>query len=55
LFLLVGFIVLVTAIFVAAIGNDDGQQAQILGNVFVAAIVGGFTIVGTIIYQVRGR
>jgi len=55
LFLLVGFIVLVTAIFVAVIGNDDGQQAQILGNVFVAAIVGGFTIVGTIIYQVRGR
>jgi hypothetical protein len=55
LFLLVGFIVLVTAIFVAAIGGDDGQQAQILGNVFVAAIVGGFTIVGTIIYQVRGR
>jgi hypothetical protein len=54
LFLLVGFIVLVTAIFVAVIGND-GQQAQILGNVFVAAIVGGFTIVGTIIYQVRGR
>jgi hypothetical protein len=55
LFLLVGFIVLVTAIFVAVIGNQDGQQAQILGNVFVAAIVGGFTIVGTIIYQVRGR
>jgi hypothetical protein len=55
LFLLVGFIVLVTAIFVAVIGNSDGQQAQILGNVFVAAIVGGFTIVGTIIYQVRGR
>jgi hypothetical protein len=55
LFLLVGFIVLVTAIFVAVIGNDNGQQAQILGNVFVAAIVGGFTIVGTIIYQVRGR
>ena len=55
LFLLVGFIVLVTAIFVAVIGNADGQQAQILGNVFVAAIVGGFTIVGTIIYQVRGR
>ena len=55
LFLLVGFIVLVTAIFVAVIGNNDGQQAQILGNVFVAAIVGGFTIVGTIIYQVRGR
>jgi hypothetical protein len=55
LFLLVGFIVLVTAIFVAVIGPGDGQQAQILGNVFVAAIVGGFTIVGTIIYQVRGR
>ena len=55
LFLLVGFIVLVTAIFVATIGNNDGQQAQILGNVFVGAIVGGFTIVGTIIYQVRGR
>jgi nitrogen fixation/metabolism regulation signal transduction histidine kinase len=55
LFLLVGFIVLVTAIFVAVIGNTDGQQSQILGNVFVAAIVGGFTIVGTIIYQVRGR
>jgi hypothetical protein len=58
LFVLVGFIVLVTAIFVAIIGegpNDSGQQAQILGNVFIAAIVGGFTIVGTIIYQVRGR
>ena len=55
LFLLVGFIVLVTAIFVAIIGNNEGQQAQILGNVFVGAIVGGFTIVGTIIYQVRGR
>jgi hypothetical protein len=58
LFVLVGFIVLVTAIFVAIIGEgptDSGQQAQILGNVFIAAIVGGFTIVGTIIYQVRGR
>jgi hypothetical protein len=58
LFMLVGFIVLVTAIFVATIGdgaNDNSQQAQILGNVFIAAIVGGFTIVGTIIYQVRGR
>ena len=37
LFLLVGFIVLVTAIFVAVIGNDNGQQAQILGNVFVGS------------------
>lgn len=58
LFVLVGFIVLVTALFVAIIGdgpNDSSQQAQILGNVFIAAIVGGFTIVGTIIYQVRGR
>jgi hypothetical protein len=58
LFVLVGFIVLVTAIFVAIIGdgpNGNSQQAQILGNVFIAAIVGGFTIVGTIIYQVRGR
>lgn len=40
LFLPVGLIVLVTAIFVAVICNDDGQQAQIHGNVFVLVIVG---------------
>jgi hypothetical protein len=46
LFALIGFIILVYAIFVAVVGEP---LASIANTVFVAAIVGSFTLVGIIV------
>jgi hypothetical protein len=46
LFALIGFIILVFAIFVAVVGEP---LASIANTVFVAAIVGSFTLVGIIV------
>ena len=46
LFALIGFIILVYSIFVAAVGEP---LASIADTVFVAAIIGSFTLVGIII------
>ena len=46
LFALIGFVILVYAIFVAIVGEP---LASIANTVFVAAIVGSFTLVGIIV------
>jgi len=49
LFALIGFIILVYSIFVAVIGETLASTAD---TVFVAAIIGSFTLVGTIVGRV---
>jgi hypothetical protein len=53
LFALIGFIILVFAVFTASIGAQL-EQVQFANSVFIAAIVGAFTLVGVIVYQIRG-
>jgi hypothetical protein len=53
LFALVGFIILVFAVFTASVGAQLAQ-VQFANSVFIAAIVGAFTLVGVIVYQIRG-
>jgi hypothetical protein len=53
LFTLIGFIILVFAVFTASVGAQL-EQVQFANSVFIAAIVGAFTLVGVIVYQIRG-
>ncbi len=53
LFVLIGFIILVFAVFTASVGSQIAQ-AQFANSVFIAAIVGAFTLVGVLVYQIRG-
>ena len=53
LFALIGFIILVFAVFTASVGAQL-NQVQFANSVFIAAIVGAFTLVGVIVYQIRG-
>jgi hypothetical protein len=53
LFALIGFIILVFAVFTASVGAQL-NQIQFANSVFIAAIVGAFTLVGVIVYQIRG-
>ena len=53
LFALIGFIILVFAVFTASVGAEL-NQVQFANSVFIAAIVGAFTLVGVIVYQIRG-
>ena len=53
LFVLIGFIILVFAVFTAGVGGQL-NQVQFANSVFIAAIVGAFTLVGVIVYQIRG-
>ena len=46
LFVLIGFIILVYAIFTAAVGQG---LASVADTVFIAALIGSFTLVATII------
>jgi uncharacterized membrane protein len=46
LFALIGFIILVSSIFMGVVGE---QLASVADTVFVAAIIGSFTLVGTIV------
>ena len=46
LFVLIGFIILVYAIFTAAVGQ---ALASVADTVFIAALIGSFTLVATII------
>ncbi|HEX2406981.1 MAG TPA: hypothetical protein VHJ38_07205, partial [Nitrososphaeraceae archaeon] len=46
LFALIGFIILVYSIFIAAIGEP---LASVADTVFIAALIGSFTLVATII------
>jgi hypothetical protein len=56
LFALIGFIILVFAIFA---GNVNVQLAQIAASVFIvafiAAIIGAFALFGMVVFQFRGR
>jgi hypothetical protein len=53
LFALIGFIILVFAVFTAGVGGQL-NQVQFANSVFIASIVGAFTLVGVIVYQIRG-
>jgi hypothetical protein len=53
LFVLIGFIILVFAVFTAIVWGQL-NQVQFANSIFVAAIVGAFTLVGVIVYQIRG-
>ena len=46
LFTLIGFIILISSIFMGVVG---AQLASVADTVFVAAIIGSFTLVGTIV------
>ena len=46
LFALIGFIILIYSIFMGVVGE---QLASVADTVFVAAIIGSFTLVGTIV------
>ncbi len=49
LFALIGFIILVYSIFVAIVGEP---LASIADTIFIAAIIGSFTLVATIVGQI---
>ena len=53
LFILIAFIILVFAVFTASVGAQL-DQVQFANSVFIAAIVGAFTLVGVIVSQIRG-
>jgi hypothetical protein len=49
LFALIGFIIIVYSIFMGVVGE---QLASVADTVFVAAIIGSFTLVGTIVGRI---
>jgi hypothetical protein len=49
LFALIGFVIIVYSIFMAVVGEP---LASVANSVFVAAIIGSFTLVGTIVGRV---
>jgi hypothetical protein len=56
LFALIGFVILVFAIFTARVGVELVQIATSVFLVaFIAAIVGAFTLFGVVVYQIRGE
>jgi hypothetical protein len=56
LFALIGFIILVFAIFTASVSVELAQIAtSVFMAAFIAAIVGAFTLFGVVVYQIRGE
>jgi hypothetical protein len=56
LFALIGFIILVFAIFTATVSVELAQIAtSVFMAAFIAAIVGAFTLFGVVVYQIRGE
>ena len=49
LFALIGFIILIYSIFMGVVGE---RLASVADTVFVAAIIGSFTLVGTIVGRI---
>ncbi|HSF50439.1 MAG TPA: hypothetical protein VLA74_06735 [Nitrososphaeraceae archaeon] len=49
LFALIGFMILIASIFIATVGQSFASVAD---TVFVAAILGSFTLVGTILGRI---
>ena len=55
-FALIGFIILVYAIFTASVSVELAQIAtSVFMAAFIAAIVGAFTLFGVVVYQIRGE
>ena len=55
LFALIGFIILVFAIFTASVSVELAQIAtSVFMAAFIAAIGGAFTLFGVVVYQIRG-
>jgi hypothetical protein len=55
LFALIGFVVLVFAIFTASVSVELARIATSVFLVaFIAAIVGALTLLGVVVYQIRG-
>ena len=52
LFALIGFIILISSIFMGVVGEP---LASVADTVFVAAIIGSFTLVGIIISQLLSK
>ncbi|MGB7632720.1 MAG: hypothetical protein WBL68_03270 [Nitrososphaeraceae archaeon] len=56
LFALIGFIVLVYAIFTASVSVELAQiSTSVFMAAFIAAIVAAFTLFGVVVYQMRGE
>ena len=56
LFALIGFIILVYAIFTASVTVELAHIAtSVFMAAFIAAIVGAFTLFGVVVYQIRGE
>jgi hypothetical protein len=56
LFALIGFIILVFAIFTASVSVELAQTAtSVFMAAFIAAIVGALTLFGVVVYQIRGE
>jgi len=56
LFALIGFVVLVFAIFTASVSVELARIATSVFLVaFIAAIVGALTLLGVVVYQIRGE
>jgi uncharacterized membrane protein YdcZ (DUF606 family) len=54
LFVLIGFIVLVFAIFNASVSTELAQTATIVFMAaLITAIVGAFALLGIVVYQIR--
>ncbi|HET9807029.1 MAG TPA: hypothetical protein VFP49_08985 [Nitrososphaeraceae archaeon] len=49
LFALIGFIIIIYSIFMGIVG---GPLASVADTVFIAAIIGSFTLVGTIVGRI---
>jgi hypothetical protein len=56
LFILIGFIVLVFAIFAASVTVELAQTATgVFMVALIAAIIGAFALFGVVVYQIRGE
>ena len=56
LFALIGFIILVYAIFTASVSVELAQiSTSVFMAAFIAAIVAAFTLFGVVVYQMRGE
>jgi uncharacterized membrane protein YcjF (UPF0283 family) len=56
LFLLIGFIVLVFAVFAASVTVELAQTATgVFMVALIAAIIGAFALIGVVVYQIRGE
>jgi hypothetical protein len=56
LFTLIGFIVLVYAVFTASVGAELAQTAAtVFMAALIAAIIGAFALLGVVLYPIRGQ